>query len=44
MRSPKQKIIEKVFLACSVLHNALCKYDGRDDWETRLEMKELEDA
>jgi hypothetical protein len=41
---PKQKTIEKVFLACSVLHNTLWEYDGRDDWVTRMEMKEWEDA
>jgi hypothetical protein len=43
MRFPKQQTIEMVFLACSVLHNALCEYDSRDDWETRMEMRKLED-
>jgi hypothetical protein len=42
MRFPEAKTLENIVLACCVLHNMLCDYDGRDDWETRLEHQELE--
>ena len=42
MRFPLLQTIENIFLACCVLHNLLCDYDGRDDWRTRLELQELD--
>jgi hypothetical protein len=37
-------ILKHVFLACVVLHNLLIDYDGRDSWEERDELKDLEDV
>jgi hypothetical protein len=44
MRFPDITTINKIFLACCVLHNMLCDYDGRDDWESRMEMEEFDDV
>lgn len=43
MRFPEKATINKIFLACCVLHNQLCDYDGRDNWESCMEMGEFED-
>jgi hypothetical protein len=44
IRLRRLESIEPLLLACAVLHKKLIDYDGRDDWEEREEMKDIEDV